>query len=268
MRTISRQQASERLGEIRENSQGELMEIVAYRSATDIDILFRDTGNILEHQAYSNFVRGTPKDYYLPTFYGHGIKRHGRIFDEGGKKTIAFGYWYDMLKRCYNPIDVKRYPSYSDCYVCDEWLDLPTFEDWVLRNYYQCGNEKMVLDKDILFKGNKLYSPDTAIFVPERINGLFTKTNRMRGTYPIGVYYKKKNGKFCAQVSKLSDEIRGTKQQEYLGLFDTPEEAFAAYKFEKEKYIREVADYYNNRYHNFPFKLYRALCNYTVDIDD
>ena len=62
MHAISRQQASERLGEIRENSQGELMEIIAYRSATDIDILFRDTGNILEHQTYNNFKRGTPKD--------------------------------------------------------------------------------------------------------------------------------------------------------------------------------------------------------------
>lgn len=253
---------------MRENRQGELMEIVAYRSATDIDILFRDTGNVLEHQAYGNFVRGTPKDYHLPTFYGHGIKRDARLFDEHGNKTLAFGYWEDMLKRCYYAPDVERHPVYADCHVCDEWLDLPTFEQWVEHNFYQCGSEKMVLDKDILFKGNKLYSPQTAMFVPERINVLFTKTNRMRGTYPIGVYYKKKNRKFCAQVSKLFDEISGTKQQEYLGLFDTPEEAFAAYKFEKEKYIKQVADHYRNRYPHFPLKLYRALYNYTVDIDD
>lgn len=268
MQTISKQQGSERLGEIRENSQGELMEIVAYRSSTDIDILFRDTGNILKHQTYGNFKRGTPKDYYLPTFYGHGIKKNSPLYDNQGNRTITFGYWEDMMKRCYYQPDVERYPSYSECYVCDEWLELPNFERWVVDNYYQCGDERMVLDKDILFKGNKLYSPDTAMFVPERINGLFTKTNRMRGTYPIGVYYKKKNGKFCAQVSKLSDEMRGTKKQEYLGLFDTPEEAFIAYKFEKEKYIKQVADYYIARYSNFPLKLYRALYNYTVDIDD
>lgn len=268
MQAISQQQASERLGEIRENCQGELMEIVGYRSATDIDILFRDTGNVLEHQEYNNFKHGALKDYYLPTFYGHGIKKNGRLFDEHGNRTLAFGYWEDMLKRCYYSPDVERYPAYADCYVCDAWLELPNFEQWVSENYYQCGNERMVLDKDILFKGNRLYSPNTAMFVPERINGLFTKTNRMRGTYPIGVYYKKKNRKFVAQVSKLSNEMRGTKQQEYLGLFDTPEEAFAAYKSEKENYIKEVADYYRNRYPDFPLKLYRALYNYTVDIDD
>lgn len=268
MQSISQKQAYERLGEIRENRQGELMEIIGYRSATDIDIRFMDTGNILKHQAYSNFIRGTPKDYYLPTFYGRGIKRDAQLFDERGNRTLAFGYWDDMLKRCYNEPDVKRYPRYAECYVCDEWLDLPTFERWVEDNYYSCGDEKMVLDKDILFKGNCLYSPETAIFVPERINGLFTKTNKSRGAYPIGVYYKTKNRKFVAQVSKLSNEMCGTKQQEYLGLFDTPEEAFAAYKQEKEYYIKQVADYYCDRYPNFPIRLYDALYNYTVDIND
>ena len=268
MRIISKQQASERLGEIRENCQGELMEIIGYRSATDVDILFRDTGNILEHQYYSNFKHGSLKDYYLPTFYGHGVRKNGRILDDDGRRTLAFGHWDDMLKRCYNPLDLSACPAYIDCYVCDEWLDFPTFERWVDNNFYQCGEEKMVLDKDILFKGNRLYSPDTAIFVPERINILFTKTNKMRGAYPIGVYYKQKNRKFCAQVSKLSNEMTGTKRQEYLGLFDTPEEAFVAYKLEKEKYIKQVADYYRNKYSNFPVKLYRALYEYVVDIDD
>lgn len=268
MRAVTKRQAFERLGEIRENCQGELMEIIGYRSATDIDIQFRDTGNVLEHQSYNNFTHGAIKDYCLPTFYNRGIKRHGRLYDDNGNRTLAFGYWDDMLKRCYNQNDLERYPMYSDCYVCDEWLDLPTFELWVEDNYYQCGSERMVLDKDILYKGNRLYSPDTAIFVPERINGLLTKTNRSRGDYPIGVYYKAKNRKFVAQVSKLNNELRGTKRQEYLGLFDTPEEAFLAYKVEKERYIKQVADHYYDKYPNFPARLYDALYSYTVDIDD
>lgn len=244
------------------------MEIIEYRSSTDIDILFRETGNIIRHQCYSNFRKGALKDYYLPTFYGHGMRKNGRILNDDGRRTLAFGYWDDMMKRCYYEPDVERYPSYSECYVCDEWLDFSVFEDWVEENYYRCGDEKMVLDKDILYKGNRIYAPDTAIFVPERINGLFTKTNRARGAYPIGVYYKQKNRKFVAQVSKLSDEVRGTKRQEYLGLFDTPEEAFFAYKLEKEKYIKQVADYYYDRYPEFPTALYQALYNYTVDIND
>lgn len=268
MQKVTRRQASERLGEVAVNCQGEEMEIIEYRAATDIDILFRETGNVIRHQHYSNFKKGALKDYHLPTFYGHGIRKNGRIFDDNGRRTNAFAHWDDMLKRCYYETSIEKHPGYSDCYVCDDWLDFTNFEVWVDNNFYKCGNEKMVLDKDILFKGNKVYSPDTAIFVPERINGLFTKSDRVRGTYPIGVYYKKKNGKFCAQVSKLFGEIPGTKRQEYLGLFDTPEEAFAAYKSEKENYIKRVADYYAEKYSNFPLKLYQALYDYTVDIDD
>jgi hypothetical protein len=126
----------------------------------------------------------------------------------------------------------------------------------------------MCLDKDILYKNNKVYSPDTTIFVPERINILFTKTNATRGQCPIGVYYKKKNKKFVAQVSKLKNEQSNTKQQEYLGLYDTPAEAFEVYKKAKESYIKEVADFYMSKYPNFPKKIYDALYNYKVEITD
>ena len=52
--------------------------------------------------------------------------------------------------------------------------------------------KKMCLDKDILIKGNKIYSQDTCIFVPKAINSLFTNRKRFRGEYPIGVYKGKK----------------------------------------------------------------------------
>ena len=39
----------------------------------------------------------------------------------------------------------------------------------------------MCLDKDIFCKGNKLYSRCTCIFVPQRINLLFTKSDKSRG---------------------------------------------------------------------------------------
>lgn len=264
----AKQLAKERLGEVNTNCQGELMKIINYRKATDIDIQFLETNNIIYHQAYSNFQKGTLKDYCLPTFYNMGILDNGRIFDDKGNKTFAFKLWDSMLKRCYSKVDLQRYPTYQSCYVCDDWLHLPVFESWVEDNYYECGSEKMCLDKDILCKHNKLYSPDTTIFVPERINILFTKTNASRGQYPIGVYYKKKNKKFVAQVSKLKDEKSNTKQQEYLGLYDTPEEAFEVYKKAKESYIKEVADFYINKYPNFPKKIYDALYNYKVEITD
>lgn len=113
----------------------------------------------------------------------------------------------------------------------------------------------MHLDKDILIKGNKIYSPNTCIFVPQKINSLFTKRNSVRGEYPIGVTYSKKNHKFEPQV-----QGRG-----WLGYYDTPEESFEVYKKNKEKRIKEIADEYKNK---IPIKLYDALYDYKVEITD
>jgi len=51
----------------------------------------------------------------------------------------------------------------------------------------------------------------------------------------------------------------------YLGKYKTAEESFYAYKKEKEKYIKYYADLYKN---NIPEKLYRAMMDYEVDIND
>lgn len=142
MREVTHRQASERLGEVVVNCQGEEMEIIEYRAATDIDILFRETGNVIRHQHYANFKKGALKDYHLPTFYGHGIRKNGRIFDDNGRRTNAFAHWDDMLKRCYYEPDIEKHPAYSDCHVCDEWLDFTNFEAWVDNNFYRCGDEK------------------------------------------------------------------------------------------------------------------------------
>ena len=58
---------------------------------------------------------------------------------------------------------------------------------WIENNYYEIEGETMCLDKDILCKGNKIYSRDTCVFVPQRINSLFTKCDNARGDNPIGV---------------------------------------------------------------------------------
>jgi len=117
----------------------------------------------------------------------------------------------------------------------------------------------MCLDKDILYKGNKIYSHDTCVFVPQSINLLFTKSDRVRGDLPIGVTYRKRSRKFEV---KCCD---GTKKRIFLGSYNTPEEGFQAYKKYKEKLIKQIANKYIDQ---IPNKLYNALITYTVEIDD
>ena len=117
----------------------------------------------------------------------------------------------------------------------------------------------MHLDKDRLIKGNKIYSPKTCIFVPQTINSLFIKNNSVRGELPIGVSRNKKTKKYASNIT-----IESTCSV-FLGYFDTPEEAFYSYKEAKEKEIKRVADEYKDK---IPQKLYEAMYNYEVDIND
>ena len=243
-----------RVGEINYNNQGELMTIVEYNNSIDMIIKFDSTG-ILKKCAYKEFKSGHVHDNFYPSVCGVGYIGDTSITI--GNKIIKHSYrtWSGMILRCYSDKYHDRYKSYADCSVCKEWHCYANFEKWYNENYYEVENEAMNLDKDILVKGNKLYSPDTCIFVPQTINALFTKREQARGKYPIGVTRDKRYGKFAPQV-------QGVK---WLGYYNTPEEAFKVYKENKEKRIKQIAEEYKDK---IPDKLYDSLCNYKVDATD
>lgn len=176
------------------------------------------------------------------------------------KDKRAYMVWGGMLDRCYNEKHRNKNKTYVDCEVCEEWLCFQNFAEWYYNNYYEVDDEVMCLDKDILIKGNKKYSPDVCIFVPKRINSLFTKCDRARGSLPVGVRYS--HNRFRVECSTQKN---GIKHRERLGHYDTVEEAFEVYKQFKEDYIKEVAEEYK---HKIPVKLYEALINYKVEITD
>lgn len=149
--------------------------------------------------------------------------------------------------------------AYVNCSVCDEWLCYLNYKIWFDENYYTVGDITMNLDKDILIKGNKIYSPNTCVFVPQNINKLFTKSNRTRGELPIGVY--KVNG----YDDKYSSHFNSCSKLVNLGTFNTIEEAFGTYKIAKENEIKRIADEYKGK---IPQKLYDAMYNYQVEITD
>ena len=122
----------------------------------------------------------------------------------------------------------------------------------------------MELDKDILYKNNKIYSPKTCIFVPQRINQLFIKQQRKRGTHSIGVSFTSDKTKLIVQCR--INEGYGSKL-EHLGRFplSEPFHAFYTYKIFKENYIKQIADEYKSL---IPQKLYDALYRYEVEIND
>ena len=132
-----------------------------------------------------------------------------------------------MFKRCYSKHYLEKQPSYKGCMVCEEWKTFSVFEEWFDKNYYTIENEIMCIDKDILFKGNKIYSPETCIFVPKSINSMFVSGKAKRGSLPIGVSYDSESGKYQAYYTENSKHKR-------IGRYDDPEDAFIAYKEKRE----------------------------------
>lgn len=146
-----------------------------------------------------------------------------------GKKVKCpiYAIWCAMINRCYNPLELKRFPSYIGCYVCEEWLLFSNFRRWVLSQDW-VGKH---LDKDILVKGNKVYSADTCVFVDGPLNVFFTESTASRGEHKIGVHFHKAHGKFMASCRNPFKN-----KQEFLGYFPSEESAHLAWRLKKKEH--------------------------------
>ena len=155
-----------------------------------------------------------------------------------------------MIRRCYSEYYKKHGPTYKVCSVCEEWRYLSNFKKWFDKNY----KEGCHLDKDILVQGNKVYSPDTCCFVPQYVNSLLTDHRGARGKYKIGVTKASKG--YTACVSRCGKE-------QYLGTFNTEDEAFTAYVKAKKEVIMETAQKAINE-GLIDERIYNALLKYEI----
>ena len=263
MGEFSKNKKEERIGEQNVNKDGYLMKIIKYENYNDIIVEFQDEYKAKVHTQYSCFKYGVVSNPFHKTVFDIGYIGNTKVGDGNGNHKKSYKYWFSMMDRCYNEKYLKERQSYINCTVCEEWHCYANFEKWYDGNYYEIEDKRMCLDKDILVKGNKIYSPETCCFVPNEINVLFTKNNKNRGNYPIGVYYKKKLRKYVSQCGEKIGKEKKTPI--YLGAFNTPEEAFQAYKKHKEQYIKKVADKYKGQIKD---NVYEALYKWEVEIDD
>ena len=194
---------------------------------------------------------------------------HGDVFDTvvdiseiSRQYDCNYTVWYSMLQRCHNSKIHKQKPTYSGCAISDNFKSLTYFLDWakqqVGHNSIDGEGRKFNLDKDILIKGNKVYSENTCVFVPMEINNLILNSRATRGEFPVGVHYEKSRNKFQAYIRKNGKRV-------YLGRYNSEVDAFKAYKTAKESYIKEIADKWKDK---IDPRVYEALLNYQVEITD
>lgn len=253
-----------RVGESKYNNQGCLMEIVEDNGSSNIIVEFKDEYNTRVSTQYCNFKSGSIKNPYYPSVYGIGITGNKYPRSINCKITREYDTWIHMLQRSFDNKCKERQPSYDVVSCCEEWLNYETFYEWLhgqpnFDKWY--SGKRWAVDKDILNKRNKVYSPENCCLIPQNVNCLFLKREAQRGKYPIGVSHRKDG--FLASCHNPF-----TNRREELGYYSTPEKAFyLGYKPYKENIIKQVAQIEFDK-GNITKECYESMMNYEVEIDD
>lgn len=242
------------------NNQGETMKIVEYLSSNNILVEFED-GTIV-NASVRNFKAGAVKNPNSPSVFGVGVVGVKYPINKNGKIIREYTVWHGMLERCYSERSKHnpRNRTYKDCVVDKGWLYFPNFYEWIHSqdNYDKWRLGGYSIDKDIIKKGNTVYSKEYCCLVPSYINNLFTKHGAARGKYPIGVL----KGPYSFEVRVICME-----KKYHLSGFDSEESAFNEYKRIKEEIIKQRAsdEYANGR---ITKRCFDAMMSYCVEITD
>jgi len=187
----------------------------------------------------------------IKLIYGVGVNDRRYPVYVAGKPIKEYDVWRQVLVRCYDPKYQKKRPSYVGCLVSENFKNFSFFYEWAQKQI-GFGQEGYHLDKDLLIKGNKLYSEDTCLFLPSRLNTLLLASKAVRGSLPIGV---------CAHQGKFLAKCHRKPASHHVGVFDTPELAFLAYKEAKEAFIKAQAEKWKDQ---IDIRAYEALMRYEV----
>ena len=177
------------------------------------------------------------------------------------RMTPEYRVWTDMLRRCTDEILVKR-PTYLGCEISENFKIFTFFHKWCNEQIgfnSKDSGRNWHLDKDLLIKGNKIYSEDTCVFIPNKLNGIILNGKSQRGDLPRGVCWYEQGSCYRAQAHDINSN------KKHIGYYKTVNEAFIAYKFYKEGVVKQVAEQYKDV---IDPRAYKALLEYEVNIED
>ena len=168
--------------------------------------------------------------------------------------------WSGMINRCYGKGKDSEY--YTNCSVSENFKDYSYFKSWCNKQTgFKCKDENrgiFHLDKDVLCKGEKIYSEETCCFIPAEINCAVVSPKPINKTLslPLGVSKRKDRAKFSATLARYG-------KAKHLGSFTTVEDAEAAWKIAKSLYILELAEKWRAR---IDVRVYLALVDRAKDL--
>ena len=251
---------------VRKNYEGKVFKtktsgdciVVKYNNNQDILIEFLETGNrkIVRSGALKC---GVVKDRGRESVYSFGIVGDMKI-SSNGVHFASYSVWSSMIERCYSEKRDAKWITYKDCSVSEEFKYYENFKEWCEKqigfNSKDETGRSFELDKDILFKGNKIYSSETCVFVPLEINQIFRKSERWVDTKETMI------GTCLSRNKKHVARIRIKGKLKHLGTFNTEAEAYESYKASKTEHIRSIAEKWRGMIDE---RVYEILMNYEID---
>lgn len=233
--------------------------VLKHENDDKVQVRFSKTGSVVKTTLRS-LLKGSIKDREQPSVFGVGVVGEDKICTDGVLHA-DYRLWVNILNRCYKRYKRSRV-QYEGCIVSENFKYFPYFRNW-------CANQKgygsvddfghaFAIDKDILVKGNRIYSEDTCCFVPREINNLLNGRKNRNQKLPTGVHLRESSGKYIAAICK--DRV-----VTHIGVYTTSSEAFEAYKVVKETYIKEVADKWKAQ---IDPRVYEVLMDWNVTYDE
>lgn len=241
--------------------QGYTVRVTDYQDARHVLVIFDDLLQTKLTVESSQLRRGTLKNPNHPVFLGVGYMGQGKFKSKGrdGKFTFEYQHWSNMLTRCYSEKWKEKYPSYLPVSCCSDWHDFQGFAEW-------CGKQPIQhpgwhLDKDLLLRGNKQYSPSVCVFLPQEVNKFVQKDKfNTKRDLPTGVFESPD-----PKYKYYSQGSFGHIHKGFIGYYSTVEDAFNAYKKLKEMQAKYLASKYRDI---LDHRVIDALFRYEVYMDE
>lgn len=201
---------------------GSIAIVINYHNKNNVDIVTNTGFEITT--SIASLRSGSTKDKLMPSVFGVGYLGLQTKYDSYSK---CYKVWIEMMKRCYHFDTQEIQPSYKQCTVEKEWHNFSNFCVWFDNNYIKDYH----LDKDLRYYGNKIYSSDTCIFVPRKLNNLFYYKSKKDSGLPHGIKYEN-NGYSCS----LSD-------REYITVYSIKEAANIYWNMKLESVLKLIIEY-------------------------
>lgn len=227
------------IGDVFPTNEGGSVTVIEYINAYEVIVEFNDRMKHRTSKRASHIRSGLIRNPYKPSVYGVGYLGVGSArASENKVRTHGYDIWKAMIGRCYDKKMQKKAPCYVGVTVCEEWHNFQNYYAWLVsQSDYGKGYH---LDKDLLFQGNKIYSPDTCVLIPSEINTAVTFSETRNPNLPIGVTFDSAKNKYYACIN-----IDGKTQS--LGLYESISDARSAYVDKKESIVKGLAEKWKNK---------------------